>query len=132
MHRVAVYVPPSHPAHGGGVEGEAVCAFRLGGIEDGVHNAAPGHAPVPFDEFIDSLVEQAGREFPEEGVRVVVEVLVDNGDDTASWVAEEEFDPEEHKMTSGGVRKERLITVNSKQRVGSATPPLDQPAAPAE
>jgi hypothetical protein len=111
--RVAVHIPPDHPEHGGGVEGNAVVAYRLGRIEDGVHNAPIGHDPVPLEEFTQKLLEQARAEFP--GCDVRLERLIDNGDGTSSWIDAEEFDPDIHTAQGAGNTKSAEIHVTNEQ-----------------
>ena len=103
--RVAVHFPAEHPLSGGE---DSVAAFRLGRIEDGVHNAPVGHAPVPLDEFVTRLVKQAQEEYPD--ADVVVERLIDNGDETSSWIPAEDFDPDEHTPVGSGQTVQREVT----------------------
>lgn len=79
--RVAVTCPVDHPVSPG-----SKFAYRLGRIEDGVHNVlAHADERVPIDEFIAALVEKARAEFP--GHDVAVERLVQKSDsDEAEWV----------------------------------------------
>lgn len=112
--RVAVHLPPDHPEHGGGVEGSAVIAYRLGRIEEGVHNAPIGHEPVPISDFVVALFKQAQAEYP--GAEVRLERLVDNGDGTSSWVDAQEFDPEVHTPQGpGNVHTGEFLATNDQQ-----------------
>lgn len=114
--RVAVHIPPDHPEHGGGVEGNAVIAYRLGRIEDGVHNAPIGYDLVPFDEFVQGLFAKAQAEYPDCEVRV--ERLIDNGDNTSTWISAEEFDPELHTPQGAGNIVTGEFHVTSEQQTG--------------
>lgn len=111
--RVAVHIPEGHPEHGGGVEGDAVVTFRIGRIVEGEHNAPPGFEPIPLDRYVQNLVADAEREYP--GCRVVVERLIDNGDDTASWIPASEFDPERHTPQGAGTVASAEFHVTSDQ-----------------
>jgi hypothetical protein len=116
--RVAVHIPPDHPAHGGGVQGPAVCAYRLGRIRDGIDNFyVHSGETIPLDEFVSGLVEQAKAEFPEPGVEVKVERLIDNGDGTASWIDAEDFDADEHTPAGAGEGKAAEINVQAEASV---------------
>lgn len=107
--RVAVHLPEGHP-HGSGV-----VAYKLGRIRDGVDNhVIHTGETTPIEEFVAGLVEQAKRDYPEEGVQVKVERLVDNGDDTMSWVDAEQFDPDEHEPAAEGESKSAEINVESR------------------
>jgi hypothetical protein len=89
--RVAVHFPDG-----------AVAAFRLGRIEEGVHNAPVGHDPVPLEDFLARLVQQAQAEFPE--CQVVLERLVHSDvDGESEWIPADEFDPAEHSPVGAGV-----------------------------
>jgi hypothetical protein len=113
--RVAVHFPDDHPL---AQDGAAVVAYRLGRVEDGVHNAPVGHDPVPLDEFLTRLVRDAREEFPD--ADVVIERLIDNGDGTSGWIPAEEFDPEEHTPVGAGVTVEREANAKSGSRGGSS------------
>ena len=107
--RVAVHLPDDHP-HGGGV-----VAYKLGRIRDGVDNhVLHTGETVPLDEFVAGLVKQAHEEYPEDGVEVRVERLVDNGDGTMSWVDAEDFDPDEHAEAGEGDSKSTEVHVESR------------------
>lgn len=107
--RIAVHFPAEHPESGGE---EAVVAYRLGRIEDGVHNAPVGHDEVPLDEYLTRLVKQAQAEYPD--CEVVIERLVDNGDDTSRWIPATEFDPEEHQPVGPGRNVQHDIGASTK------------------
>lgn len=105
--RVAVHFTADHPLSGGE---ESVAAYRLGRIEDGVHNAPLGFDPVALEDYVANAVKAAQDEFP--GASVVVERLVDNGDGTSSWIPADEFDPEEHTPVGAGAHVEREISAS--------------------
>lgn len=117
--RVAVYLPKGHPEagvdpeSGQPVEEPREFAYRLGRIEEGVHNAPIGHPEIPFEEFVNGLAEQARQEYPD--ARVVIEKMIDNGDRTAAWIAAEEFDPEKHTPMGAGNIKATEIHVTNEQ-----------------
>lgn len=108
--RVAVQCPDDHPVSPG-----AVFAFRLGRIEDGVHNhVLHTGETVPLQDFVAGLVGLAKEEFPGHTVRI--ERLVDSGDGTSRWVPADEFDPEQHTPAPpGGSSKSAEINVTSAQ-----------------
>lgn len=109
--RVAVICPDDHPVSPG-----AVFAYRLGRIEDGVHNHVIHTGEVtPVEEFAAGLVEQAKREYPDHTVRI--ERLVDNGDNTGTWVPLEEL-TDEHKLHAPGGIKSADFHVTSEQTGG--------------
>ena len=86
--RVAVHFPAGHPLAPDG----AVVAYKLGRIRDGIDNhIIHTGETVPLDEFVTGLVGQAQAEYPDAEIKV--ERLVDNGDETSSWVPAEEFEP---------------------------------------
>jgi hypothetical protein len=122
--RVAVHFAPDHPLSGGE---QAVAAFRLGRIEDGLHNAPVGHDEVPLDEYLQRMLELAAQEYPgheitqDESVanRISIERLVDNGDGTSRWINADQFDPEQHTAAGAGAQIQRDVTVNQ-QAAGGA------------
>lgn len=114
--RVAVYLPPDHPAHGGGVEGPAVSAYRLGRIRDGVDNFyVHSGQTIPIDQFVAGLIAQAQAEFPTAEVKL--ERLVDNGDGTGTWVPDEQYDPALHTPAPSGESTATEINVQAKASV---------------
>jgi hypothetical protein len=114
--RVAVHLPPGHP-HGLPDE-PVVFAYRLGRIRDGQDNLLiHSGETIPLDVLIGGLVKQAKAEYPEKGVEVKLERLVDNGDDTASWIDAEQFDPEQHTPAGAGTGAARAIHVDAGQEV---------------
>lgn len=114
--RVAVHFSDDHPLAQG--DGPHVAAYKLGRIEDGVHNAPVGHPEVPLDEFLANLVSQAREEYPD--AQVVVERLVDNGDETSSWIPADEFDPEVHQPVGAGAQLARDLTAEQTASSGEA------------
>lgn len=107
--RVAVHLPDDHPDGGG------VVAYKLGRIRDGIDNHVVHTGEMtPLDEFAAGLVEQAKRDYPQDGVKVVVERLVDNGDGTAKWIPADDFDPEQHRSPEAGGGAAREFNVESK------------------
>ena len=71
--RVAIHYPADHPESPG-----AVGAYRLGRVEEGVHNAPPGFPPIPIEQYLATMVEQAQKENP--GCEIVIERLVADHD----------------------------------------------------
>lgn len=130
--RVAVHFPAGHelaPGEDGQESQGAVVAYRLGRIEDGVHNAPVGHEPVSLEEFVQRLVAQAQEEYPD--AEVVVERLVANEDGTARWISASEFDPEQHRPVAAGQTIVREVTADLTP--GAVTPPAQgAPVASAE
>ena len=107
MYRVAV-TSPDDPS--------ATFAYRLGRIDPGVHNhELHTGRTTPIDEFIAGLVEQAQAEYPDHEVRV--ERIVVDGD-AATWIPDDEFDPERHTAVEPGVEKQATIHVTSEQQTG--------------
>lgn len=121
--RIAVHFPDGHPL---APEGPAVAAYKLGRIEDGVHNAPVGHAAVPLHEFLIGLLKEAQAEYPE--CEVKIERLIDNGDETSRWISADEFDPEKHTPVGAGASIAREIGVSASPADPGQTPPA--PAAP--
>jgi hypothetical protein len=118
MSRIAVYLPSGHAEHGDPDNPEpALTVYRLGRIEEGVHNAPAGFAPIPYGEFVERLLEDAKREYPDAQVRV--ERIVDNGDGTSSWIPADEFDPAVHKSTIAGQSRQAEVTVTNGQQTGA-------------
>lgn len=109
--RIAVTCPDDHSVSPG-----ATFAYALGRIEEGVHNAPIGHAPVPFADFVARLLAEARAEFP--GAVVRLERMVDNGDGTSSWIDAEEFDPAVHRSTVAGAPKATEIVAANVQTTG--------------
>lgn len=118
--RVAVRCPDDHPVSPG-----AVFAYRLGRIEDGVHNAPPGHEPLPLEEFLAALVDQAVAEYELESRRlgcgpheVRVDRLVRHSRDQerSRWIPAAEFDPDKHEALGAGVTLSREFTVRQDAR----------------
>jgi hypothetical protein len=104
-----VHFPPEHALNAAGEE-PAVVAYKLGRIEDGVHNAPVGHEPVALDEFVNGLVAQAQAEYPD--ATIAVERLVDNGDGTSRWIPADQFDPEQHTPVGPGNQVARDVTTD--------------------
>lgn len=96
--RVAVILPKGHEL--GAEKHEVTFAYKLGRIEDGVHNAPVGHEPVELDEYLTGLVAQAQEEYPDS--RVEIQRLVQKGDEDAEWIPADEFDPEKHLPVGAG------------------------------
>ena len=111
--RVAVHLPADHPESGGQ---ESVCAYRLGRVVDGLHNAAVGYEPVPVEDLARKIAEEAQAEYPTAVVKI--ERLVDNGDGTSRWVAEDEFDVAAHKLVGGGEFKTTELSTTTAQNGG--------------
>lgn len=117
--RVAVHFAEDHPLAQD--DGPAVVAYRLGRIEDGVHNAPAGHDPVALDEFLARLTRQARDEYPNHlvtqdesvGNRISIEVLVDNGDGTSRWINADHFDPEQHTRAGAGRQVQRDVSASA-------------------
>jgi hypothetical protein len=88
--RVAVHFPDG-----------TVSAYRLGRIEDGRHNffIHTGET-IPIDEFVQGLVDQAKKEFPD--ADVVVERLVATENGESEWISAEEFDTEQYTAVDAG------------------------------
>lgn len=107
--RIAVTCPDDHSVSPG-----ATFAYALGRIEEGVHNAPPGHPAQELEDYVLGLVEQARAEFP--GHEVRVERLVDRGDGTGEWIAADEFDPKVHTSVGPGNVKSTQMHVTSEQR----------------
>lgn len=63
----------------------SVSAYRFGRVIEGHHNlnVLTGEQH-PVEDVLNALADQARREFPEAKVRI--QKLVDNGDDTSTWV----------------------------------------------
>jgi hypothetical protein len=111
--RVAVVCPPDDPVNPG-----AHFAFRLGRVEDGVHNhLLHTGETIPMDDFMAGLVEQAKAEFPNAEVRV--EVLVeDGGPEKGKWVTEDEYDPDQHVRVGRGQIRSAEFTAASESKGG--------------
>lgn len=122
--RVAVHFAAGHPlARGDGPDlephdGPAVVAYKLGRIEDGVHNAPIGHEQIPLEDFIRALLKQAQAEYPHHLVtqdetvenRISVERLVRDGDE-GRWIPADQFDPERHEAVGPGQQITRELGV---------------------
>lgn len=120
--RVAVYLHPDHPhagvdAEGNRAEEPVVLAFRLGRIEEGVHNAPIGHPAIPLDDFVKGLVAEARAEYPD-AMDVRVERLIDNGDGTGRWIPDDEYNPDAHTAVGPGNIKSTEVHVTSEQSAG--------------
>lgn len=113
--RVAVQCPDDHPVSPG-----AVFAFRLGRIEDGVHNSLihTGET-IPLDEFTDALVKQAQVEYPDHIIRVERLVQKPDSPGESYWVPIEEFDPEKHTPVGAGNQLSTEVHVNAGQNGGN-------------
>lgn len=125
--RIAVYYPAGHPAVGVYPEGHpqagqpaepTAFAYRLGRIEDGVHNhVLHTGETIPLQEFVGGLVAQAKAEHPD--AQVVVERLVDNGDETSRWIAADQLSAEHTPAPPGGAAAAATeISVSSEQAAG--------------
>lgn len=123
--RVAVHYQDDHPQHPG-----AVFAYLLGRIEDGVHNVAAGHDPVPIDAYVSRLIERARAEFPD-ALDVRLERLIDNGDGTSRWIAATEYDPSRHRALAGGETVARALEVSAAPAAQAAEPSA-APAPPTQ
>lgn len=81
----------------------AVSAYKLGRIEDGIHNADFLGNTTPMPEFIDKLVKMAKKEFPGCEVQVQRMVMVEeDGVDESEWIHADDFDEEVHTPTRAG------------------------------
>lgn len=110
--RVAVHFPADHPLS----PGEAsVAAYRLGRIEDGVHNAPLGYDPIPLDQYLANVVKAAKAEYPD--ADVVIERLVeDGGPEQGKWIPAEEFDAGKHTPVGAGQHVEREVSASAHPR----------------
>lgn len=112
-----MHFAPDHALSGGE---QAVAAYRLGRIEDGIHNAPVGHEAVPLEDYLQRMLELAAAEYPgheitqDESVanRIAIERLVDNGDGTSRWINADQFDPEQHTPAGAGRQVQRDVTAN--------------------
>lgn len=111
--RVAVHLKADDPQSGGE---DTVVAYRLGRVEDGVHNQPAGFEPIALEDYVSQLVDAAKAEYPD--AEVVVERLVDNGDDTSRWIPAEEFDPEQHTPAGAGKSVHREVAAHGRARHG--------------
>lgn len=113
--RVTVVCPDDHPVSPG-----AEFAFRLGRVEDGIHNhLLHTGETIPMDEFLGALVEQARQEYPDHEVRVDVLVQNDKDPTTSHWVTSDEYDPEVHARVGAGAIREREFTIQQMADTGS-------------
>ena len=81
----------------------AVSAYYFGRVEDGVHNTHPVFGSVPIDEFIETLVDRAKKDFPDDDI--VVERMIMNPsstEDESVWIADNDFDLDRHTPTRAG------------------------------
>jgi hypothetical protein len=112
--RVAVTLPAEHPESGGE---EATIAYRLGRIEDGVHNLIVHTGEiVPLEEFLAGLIKQAEAEYPT--AKVEVQRLIKDGEDAGKWIAAEAFDPEKHEPVGSGVQIAHAVEAPTRSRSG--------------
>lgn len=132
--RVAVYLPKDHPAVGVYPEGHPQAgqpaeptpfAYRLGRIEDGVHNhILHTGETIPIEEFVGGLVKLAREEY--EGAVVTVERLVqveppseEHPAGQAQWVPADAFNPDEHTPAPpGGSSKAAEFSAVANQQTG--------------
>lgn len=98
--RVVVHHPARTEEDGTAVE-ESVAAYRLGRIEDFV-NPLTGET-TPKDEVAKALLAAAAEEHP--GLRVSIEYLHDNGDDTGTWKP----DPAVAAVSPGAQHAQELV-----------------------
>jgi hypothetical protein len=111
--RVAVH----HPERKEGEETipASVSAFRLGRITDLV-DPLSGET-TPAEQVVEKLSEEAAREFPD--CEIVVERLVDNGDETSSWVRVEDV-PEGATSPDGTTIQGPELVAEQPQAAGGA------------
>lgn len=127
--RVAVHFDDDHPL--AQADGPAVVAFRVGRIEDGVHNAPVGHDPVELGEFLQRVLTLAHAEYPEceitqdESIpnRISLERLVQKAEDPAAgeWISADKFDPDVHVPVGAGV-----TLVREKSATAAAVAPAQE------
>lgn len=85
----------------------SVAAYKLGRVEDGVHNSDILTGAVePLDGFVDRLMKMAQDEFAGDPSveEIVLEKMVmdDVVGDTSTWIPVEEYDPDVHTPTRPG------------------------------
>lgn len=133
--RIAVHFAAGHElarGDGPGLEpsdAPAIAAYKLGRIEDGVHNAPVGHPAVPLDDFLKGLLAEAQAEYPEHKIsqdpkvanRISIERLVQSADDPeqGEWIPADTFDPEVHVPVGAGVTIEREVTAGASPAAGT-------------
>lgn len=99
----------------------AVAAYRLGRIEDGVHNTDVFQNHIHIDDFLKKLAELAAEEHPGAKIEIQRMVLKDGGEhgDESEWIPIEEFDPEVHTPTGAGNRVAQTLTTGADIQVGN-------------
>lgn len=99
--------------------GRAVVAYRLGRIEDGVHNTLVHTGEtIPLDEFLAAMVASARAEYPDAIVQI--ERLVDLGDGTGAWIPAEKFDPAVHRPVGAGASIAREVAADLQPGAGAS------------
>jgi hypothetical protein len=113
--RVAVHHPERE--EDGETVPASVSAFRLGRLtpETGINHFTGDHLSV--EQQAEALLKQAKAEFPD--CEIVLERLIDNGDETSSWVRVEDV-PEGAVSPDGTTIARELVAEQGSDAGGAA------------